>query len=412
MRSKTTGDLQVHIELPNLVTADNFPGVLLPPETWYPPTFAHRQFQLFSGLHFFSGECLKLCGNVYLICDRIRIDGDKIDFGGPLLGYLLESLESFYVNHQSGNWPAKFFNALIEKSALTGKKQDFIIKSYHMPSLIFGTSNGVSLRQHFCDRTQQELNFLTWASGIRIAYCQDMSIVELIDPFKEAVAKMVNRHCRNATACRLKNPSSCSDGHLSRRENRALNFRFFVVLPHDAIPMDKRLDKPLIPLKVMSDILQTQISELTHILGWQVLSYERYPRFDTMTTFMNRALIPIAIVAALCMLFLAYWSSTITSGSSIYSGDGWMVSGSTGGKNAALRRTLEIIEEQKFRFAQYDLAIKEHGMRMNEPPTSTVVVYKSNSRVQGVTAPPRSLATSIPAHGAIALQATPSRKER
>ena len=63
---------------------------------------------------------------------------------------------------------------------------------------------------------------------------------------------------------------------------------------------------------VLSSVLSTHLSELTHGYGWQVLSHERYPRFDSMTTFMNRALIPIAIVAFLCMLFLAYWSSTIT----------------------------------------------------------------------------------------------------
>jgi hypothetical protein len=55
---------------------------------------------------------------------------------------------------------------------------------------------------------------------------------------------------------------------------------------------------------------------------------------------MNLALIPIGVSAGLLMLFLAYWSTKIVSGSSLYSGDGWMVSGSTGGKNAALRLVL------------------------------------------------------------------------
>lgn len=110
-----------------------------------------------------------------------------------------------------------------------------------------------------------------------------------------------------------------------RRENRALNFRFFVALPHDAIPLDRRLSKPLLTQKILSglklnkkiffiiylDILQTQITELTHGLGWQIISFERYPRFDSITSFMNIALLPIAIIAFLCMIFLAYWSSTI-----------------------------------------------------------------------------------------------------
>lgn len=84
-----------------------------------------------------------------------------------------------------------------------------------------------------------------------------------------------------------------------------------------------------------------------------------------------------------------------------------MVSGSTGGKNAALRRTLEIIEEQKFRFAQYDAAAREHRLADGEPLPSTVIVYKSNARVQGVRAPPRSLATSIATRGAMPHHAAP-----
>ncbi|KAI1697076.1 hypothetical protein DdX_18714 [Ditylenchus destructor] len=287
----------------------------------------------------------------------------------------------------------------------------FLLILFAGPSLSSAQLTGGS------DRTQQELNFLTWATGIRLAYCQNAPIIDLVDPFREAVAKMINRYCRNATACGLKKTVAFTKHQVvildtyPRREHRALNFRFYIVLPHDAEPLGRKPDKPLIPQKTMTDILQTQISELTHILGWQVLSYERYPRFDPMTTFMNRALIPIAIVAALCMLFLAYWSSTITSGSSIYgSGDGWMVSGSTGGKNAALRRTLEIIEEQKFRFAQYDAAAREHRLADGEPLPSTVIVYKSNARVQGVRAPPRSLATSIATRGAMPHHAAPLQK--
>uniref|UniRef100_A0A914P899 Uncharacterized protein n=1 Tax=Panagrolaimus davidi TaxID=227884 RepID=A0A914P899_9BILA len=95
------------------------------------------------------------------------------------------------------------------------------------------------------------------------------------------------------------------------------------------------------------DVLRVQLSEFTHRLGWQILSIDHYPRFDPITTFMNRALIPIGIIAGIFMLFLAYWSSTMSS-SSFNSSEGWMVSGSTGGKNAALRRTLEIIQEQKY----------------------------------------------------------------
>ena len=58
-------------------------------------------------------------------------------------------------------------------------------------------------------------------------------------------------------------------------------------------------------------MLRTQHAEFANSLGWHVISYEKFPRFDPITTFMNRALIPIGVVAALFMLFLAYWSSTI-----------------------------------------------------------------------------------------------------
>lgn len=51
-----------------------------------------------------------------------------------------------------------------------------------------------------------ELNLLSWATGIRAAYCQQLPIAELIDPFREAVARMINRFCRNAAACKLKKP--------------------------------------------------------------------------------------------------------------------------------------------------------------------------------------------------------------
>lgn len=72
-----------------------------------------------------------------------------------------------------------------------------------------------------------------------------------------------------------------------------------------------------------------------------------------------------------------------------------MVSGSTGGKNAALRRTLEIIEEQKYRFdAAHRQSLYSAGSISNNNKSTTVVVYKSNARLQQSVAPPRSLATS------------------
>ncbi|KAE9555956.1 hypothetical protein FO519_000812 [Halicephalobus sp. NKZ332] len=201
-----------------------------------------------------------------------------------------------------------------------------------------------------------QLALLDWTSGIRMAYCQEMPFSDLIDPFREAMSKMVNRHCRNATACRLQKPVQFTIHHVilldgyPKRDNRALIFRFFIVLPPDAVPIDKRLARPLLSRKILADVLRVQLTEFTQRLGWQILSYDKFPRFDPITTFMNRALIPIGIVVGVFMLFLAYWSATISSSS--YSSDGWMVSGSTGGKNAALRRTMEIIEEQKYQEEQ------------------------------------------------------------
>jgi len=57
---------------------------------------------------------------------------------------------------------------------------------------------------------------------------------------------------------------------------------------------------------------------------------------------------------------------------------------------------MEIIEEQKYRFALYDSQKGAHFYPPGtlQPPTKTVVIYKSNARVQEVQAPPKSLATS------------------
>uniref|UniRef100_A0AC34QAD9 Secreted protein n=1 Tax=Panagrolaimus sp. JU765 TaxID=591449 RepID=A0AC34QAD9_9BILA len=64
------------------------------------------------------------------------------------------------------------------------------------------------------DRSPQELALLEWTSGLRMAYCQDMALTDLVDPFREALAKMANRHCRNATACRLEKPVQFTIHHV------------------------------------------------------------------------------------------------------------------------------------------------------------------------------------------------------
>ncbi|KAI6229952.1 hypothetical protein M3Y99_01117500 [Aphelenchoides fujianensis] len=227
------------------------------------------------------------------------------------------------------------------------------------------------------DRTQQELNLMDWSAGFRMAYCQHANIHELIEPFKDAMVRMTNRFCKNATACRLERPVTFTKYHVvlldgfPKRMERSVSFRFFIVLPHDAKPLNKKMEKPFLPIAILTEILRTQSAELTNRLGWQLISRDRYPRFDQVTTFMNRALIPIGIGAGLFMLFLAYWQSTIISGSSIYSSEGWMVSGSTGGKNAALRRTMEIIAEQEYRF---------HHMEKHRKSGEEIFVYTAVPR--------------------------------
>lgn len=142
---------------------------------------------------------------------------------------------------------------------------------------------------------------------------------------------MINRFCRNATACRLEKPYVKQDkitqivifrvtftkyqivllDGFPKRKNRDVSFRFFVVLPYDAKPLNKKMEKPYLSIKILTEILRTQSSELTNRLGWKIISMDRYPRFDQITTFMNLALIPIGVIAGLLMLFLAYWSNKI-----------------------------------------------------------------------------------------------------
>lgn len=63
------------------------------------------------------------------------------------------------------------------------------------------------------------------------------------------------------------------------------------------------------------------------------------------------------------------------------------------------RRTMEIIEEQKYRFALYDSQKGAGAVHAGATaPPRAVVLYKSNARVQEVQAPPKSLATSHAGH--------------
>ncbi|GMT31527.1 hypothetical protein PFISCL1PPCAC_22824, partial [Pristionchus fissidentatus] len=86
----------------------------------------------------------------------------------------------------------------------------------------------------------------------------------------------------------------------------------------------------------------------------------RYPRYDATTEFMNIAIIPIILFSLPLMVFLAYWTSTLRPN---MSGESFMVSGASGGKNYAYRRTLEIIAEQNMEIErERKMAITRHIM--------------------------------------------------
>ncbi|VDK84991.1 unnamed protein product [Litomosoides sigmodontis] len=111
------------------------------------------------------------------------------------------------------------------------------------------------------------------------------------------------------------------------------------------------LRRPLLTREILSNFLNASINEFEREFGWKVSSYEQFPRFDSVTEFMNIALIPIGFTLLMLMLLLAYWSSRISrsTGGTI---DEWFTTRTSGGKSTAMKRTLEIIEEQKILFAQ------------------------------------------------------------
>ncbi|MCP9265208.1 hypothetical protein DINM_020447 [Dirofilaria immitis] len=113
----------------------------------------------------------------------------------------------------------------------------------------------------------------------------------------------------------------------------AVQFRFVIVLPPNAVPLDY-LRKPFLTREILSNFLNASIKEFERRFGWKVSSYERFPRFDPITEFMNVALIPIGFILLILMLLLAYWSSTISRSDA--SNEEWFVIGTTGGKSTAM----------------------------------------------------------------------------
>nr|CDJ83909.1 Protein R02E4.2 [Haemonchus contortus] len=187
-----------------------------------------------------------------------------------------------------------------------------------------------------------------WSSGIRVAYCVDAPLPEILSPFRKAFSKVATKYCHNITACNLKKQLVFGPEHIMfvegfpRREYGAIHIKFYVVFPHNSEAVSKQ-SRPLLPRAVLSDIISKHLSEISNRLGWSIISYEKYPRFDSMTEFMNFAIIPIVIFSVPLMVFLAYWTSSLRPN---LSSESWLVTGATGGKNAALRRTMEIIAEQ------------------------------------------------------------------
>ncbi|CAJ0609568.1 unnamed protein product [Cylicocyclus nassatus] len=198
------------------------------------------------------------------------------------------------------------------------------------------------------DPSVQELDMFEWSSGIRVAYCVDAPLPDLLSPFRRTFSKVATKYCHNITACNLKEQLVFGPEHIMfvegfpRREYGAIHIKFYVVFPHNTVAASKQ-PRPLLPRAVLSDIISKHLKEISDRLGWSIISYEKYPRFDSMTEFMNIAIIPIVIFSVPLMIFLAYWTSSLRPN---MSSEAWLVTGATGGKNAALRRTMEIIAEQ------------------------------------------------------------------
>ncbi|ETN77974.1 hypothetical protein NECAME_10650 [Necator americanus] len=198
------------------------------------------------------------------------------------------------------------------------------------------------------DPSVQELDMFEWSSGIRVAYCVDAPLPDLLSPFRRTFSKVATKYCHNITACNSKKQLVFGPEHIMfvdgfpRREYGAIHIKFYVVFPHNSEAASKQ-PRPLLPRAVLSDIISKHLNELSNRLGWSIISYEKYPRFDSMTEFMNIAIIPIVIFSVPLMIFLAYWTSSLRPN---LSSEAWLVTGATGGKNAALRRTMEIIAEQ------------------------------------------------------------------
>lgn len=118
-----------------------------------------------------------------------------------------------------------------------------------------------------------ELDMFDWTAGIRVAYCVDSPLPDLISPFRRTLAKVVTKYCQNATACNLRTSlvwhlidrKSMNSGFsllfgpeqivilegFPRRESLTIQIKFFVLLPHSSNP-NLRQQRPFLPRQVLS----------------------------------------------------------------------------------------------------------------------------------------------------------------
>lgn len=58
--------------------------------------------------------------------------------------------------------------------------------------------------------------------------------------------------------------------------------------------------------------MQRSIRELQQAMRWTITYHDRYPKFDSITEFMNKALLPLGLLVGILMFGLASCSSSIT----------------------------------------------------------------------------------------------------
>uniref|UniRef100_A0A0N5AZM6 Recep_L_domain domain-containing protein n=1 Tax=Syphacia muris TaxID=451379 RepID=A0A0N5AZM6_9BILA len=160
-----------------------------------------------------------------------------------------------------------------------------------------------------------EVALVDWASGIYVSVCGDTSMDNVTTLFKTAFVEVLNRFCQNVTACQLQRSVIFNAGDVMilegypRREYNGVRVRFVVVLPGSGLSISEQ-KYPLLSKEVIFS--NQNHYELENRMQMYIMEYERYPRFDSITEFMNTAVIPIGFLLIVVMFGLAYWTSTLT----------------------------------------------------------------------------------------------------